>query len=128
MHRRGAGHPPDRRRPAAARRAASIEVYALNRSGLVLARKQLVRQIRLRIARVARITRLLEHPDLAVPVALVLDELLVSDLRELARMRRDDQPYALLARRLIDRWMEELVTHGVASAALATPTVPARAE
>ncbi len=41
-------------------------------------------------------------------------------------MRRE--PHALLARRLIDRWMEELVTHGVAPAELATPTVPGRAE
>ena len=72
MHRRGAGHPLTADGLQQRRARASIDVYALNCSGLVLARKQLVRQIRLRIARVARITRLLEHSDLAVPVALVL--------------------------------------------------------
>ena len=110
------------------RARASIDVYALNRSGLVLTRKEAVRLIKLRVVRIETIVRLLREPWLPEPVELVLDDLLASELRELARMRRDDRPYALMARQLIDRWMESLTGDGIDRTALATPDVPGRAE
>ncbi|WP_433795767.1 hypothetical protein [Actinoplanes sp. CA-252034] len=110
------------------RARASIEVYALNRNGLVFERKELLRRIRLRIARVAQILRLLDGLVATDPVALVLDEVLADDLRELARMRRDDQPYALFARCLIDRWMDEMTTRGAAPGALDPRAAPGRAQ
>jgi hypothetical protein len=111
-----------------ARRArASIDVYALNRSGLVLARKEHLRRIKLRIGRIRTLARLL---DLSLPeqVELAIEELLLADLRELARMRRADQPYAFQARQLIDEWMSDLVSDRIPGAAYATPKVPGRAE
>jgi uncharacterized protein (TIGR02646 family) len=112
----------------AARRArASIDVYALNRSGLVLARKEHLRRIKLRVARIRTLARLLEQ-SLPEQIELALEELLLADLRELARMRRADQPYAFQARQLIDEWMSDLVSDRIPEAAFATPTVPGRAE
>ena len=111
-----------------ARRArASIDVYALNRSGLVLARKEHLRRIKLRIGRIRTLERLLEL-SLPEQVNLAIEELLLADLRELARMRRADQPYAFQARQLIDEWMSDLVSGRVPVAAYATPEVPGRAE
>jgi hypothetical protein len=112
----------------AARRArASIDVYALNRSGLVLARKEHLRRIKLRVGRIRTLARLLEQA-LPEQVGLAIEELLLADLRELARMRRADQPYAFQARQLIDRWMRDLVADRIPEAAYATPELPGRAE
>ena len=112
----------------AARRArASIDVYALNRSGLVLARKEHLRRIKLRVARIRTLARLLEQ-SLPEQVELAIEELLLADLRELARMRRADQPYAFQARQLIDEWMSDLVSDRIPAAAFATPEVRGRAE
>ena len=111
-----------------ARRArTSIDVYALNRSGLVLARKEHLRRIRLRIGRIRTLARLLEQ-SLPEPVELVIEELLLADLRELARMRRADQPYAFQARQLIDGWMSDLVSDRIPQGVYATPKVDGRAE
>jgi uncharacterized protein (TIGR02646 family) len=110
------------------RAEASIQVYALNRNGLVFERKELLRRIRLRIARVAQLLRLLDDLPPTDPVALILDEILAEDMRELARMRGNDQPYSLLARRLIDRWMDEVTTHGAAPGVLDPHAAPGRAQ
>ncbi|MFC4072627.1 hypothetical protein [Actinoplanes subglobosus] len=110
------------------RAEASIQVYALNRNGLVFERKELLRRIRLRIARVAQILQLLDGLPPTDRTALVLDEILAEDMRELARMRRNDQPYSLLARRLIDRWMDQVTTHGAAPGALDPHAAPGRAQ
>ena len=72
--------------------------------------------------------RLREEPNLPDHVDLVLDELLGAELQELARMRRSDQPYALLAQQIIDRWMKEATELGFPKSALETPPVPGRAE
>lgn len=108
------------------RARASIDVYALNRNGLVFARTQLIRRIRLRIARVAQIARLMGEEVLSERAVLMLDDLLAHDLGELARMRRDDQPYALVTRLLIDRWMRELTGSGRTDSVLAAPVIPGR--
>ena len=105
----------------------SIDVYALNRSGLVLSRKEHLRTIKLRIGRIRTMSRLLEA-SLPEQVELAIEELLLADLRELARTRRADQPYAFQARQLIDRWMSDVVSARVPEAAYSTPDVPGRAE
>lgn len=106
----------------------SIDVYALNRSDLVLARKEVLRLIQLHVARISRIAQFLEMPGLPDYVGLFLDELLFNELRELARMRRSDQPYALMARQLIDQWMQDLAVFGISEVTFSTPEVPGRAE
>ncbi len=99
----------------------SIRVYALNRSGLVLNRQEVLRIVQLRLATVKALARILTEleavqgsadPRIA-GLSLVVEEVLVAELRELARARSPQAPFSLMARQEIDRSMAALTAVGV---------------
>lgn len=106
---------PSQDRGLEKRRAeASIRVYALNRAGLVLNRQELLKILELRIATVKGLAQILvDHPDLDEFLQVIIEELLMAELRELARTRRPDRPFSLMARQVIDRHMAELEALGI---------------
>ena len=106
---RGVLRPKESSGLALARANQSIRVYGLNRIGLVMNRQELTRRLELRIATIKALARILiEDEPLAEHIRLIIDQRMMAELRELARARRPDQPFSLLARELIDRHMEEL--------------------
>ena len=106
---------------------ASVTTYALNRSGLVHARKEHLRRIQLVMGKVVIYVRLLDETK-EKRVQLALEELLLGEFRELVRMRGDDQPYAQLARQVIDPWVKELQNGYIAVGALGPEPVSGRAQ
>lgn len=86
----------------------SIEVYALNRSGLVEERQQLLRLIQQRIAMIDRLARLLEKEKMQKRLRHLIEDLITHELVELSRFRRPERPYSLMARQFIDNYFERL--------------------
>ncbi len=124
----------------------SIRVYGLNRVGLVMNRQELCRLLELRIATVKALTRVLieEAPEpkreardgdrdsgeggaenrqrpLGEHIRQIIEERLMAELKELARARRREQPFALLARQLIDSHMAEFEVPDLGDDHLASP-------
>ncbi len=108
----------------------SIRVYGLNRVGLVMNRQELCRRLELRIATVKALTRVLIEeapepeseardegpsdgdadnppPPLDDHIRQIIEERLMAELKELARARRPEQPFSLLARQLIKHHMAD---------------------
>lgn len=88
---------------------ASISVYGLNRSMLVLNRNEYLELLKLRIATITGLgTLLVDFPDLPEGVVTVIEDLIVNEMRALDKAAEPPSPYALLARQIIDRHREEL--------------------
>jgi len=95
---------PDQPSPRA---QASIDVYALNRSDLVLARRERLLIIRQHMFVIRRVALALNNAELGDGVHAILDDLLSYELQVLAQFKESDQPYALMARQVIDEFLEE---------------------
>lgn len=77
----------------------SIRVYALQRQGLVAARRDRMLLIKAQLARLNRlIRRLNKNPD-----DEEIQNWLEEEMQELNRLLEDDQPYAGMARQYVDR-------------------------
>lgn len=88
---------------------ASIRVYGLNRSMLVLNRNEYLEMLKLRIATITGLGSLLvDYPDLPDGVVTAIEDVILNEMRALERAREDPSRYALLARQIIDRHKEEL--------------------
>lgn len=90
------------------RGAASIDVFALNRMGLALARREHARIVLYRLNLVHRLAQVLERmedPELQT----LVEDLIAHELYTLELAKQDDQPYAQLTRQLIDRYREAMV-------------------
>jgi uncharacterized protein (TIGR02646 family) len=124
---KGVVKPADVDGPASRKARASVTTYALNRSLLVLARKEHLSRIQLAIVKIVKYVQALEESP-TPGMRAMLEELLLLELSELARMRRADQPYAQQARQIIDAWVKELQNGHIPMGALETPPVPGRAQ
>ncbi len=101
---------PRRDIPAAKRlRAkASIRVYALNRAGLVLNRRETLRLVELSVQVVKALHDVsVTRQKMSESLWIVLDDLMMSELRSLARRCRPDQPYSAMTRQYAERELAE---------------------
>jgi uncharacterized protein (TIGR02646 family) len=89
------------------RAQASIEVYALNRSDLVLARRERLLIIRQHMFVIRRLALALNDAGLGEGVHAILDDLLSHEIQVLEQFKGSEQPYALMARQVIDDFLEE---------------------
>ena len=86
------------------RAAASIRVYALNRSGLVHNRRETLALAELSALIVHKVAQLrVDNPDMSDKTRVVVDHMIASEFASLARRCRDDAPYALMMRQFVDR-------------------------
>ncbi|MDH3762291.1 MAG: hypothetical protein OEU50_15015 [Gammaproteobacteria bacterium] len=93
---------------------ASILAYGLNRSELVLNRREHLNLVRLHIATIKSLAQILiEHPDLPEDLDLVIDELILQEMRFLVESKDAAKPYSLLSRQIIDAHMHEFVDLGL---------------
>jgi uncharacterized protein (TIGR02646 family) len=105
-----AGVPAD----LAERARASIEVYALNRTELVQARKSLLLRLRQRMHTIRQLARLLEslpapvEPGESTGPRDMVEDLLTHELLDLHRRTLPDQPYSLCATQVVTRFIEEM--------------------
>jgi uncharacterized protein (TIGR02646 family) len=81
----------------------SIEVYALNRSGLVNERYERVLAVEKSIHTIRKLAQVLESSSDA-RVASMVKDLISYEMTALRALREDSQPYALLARQLTDHF------------------------
>lgn len=87
----------------------SIRVFALNRSVLVLNRQEHGNVLRLRIASIAALGRLLvDHPDLPAAVVIAIEEIMLAEMKVLLAATKDSSQYAGLARQLVAAHRVEL--------------------
>jgi hypothetical protein len=87
------------------RGTASIEVYGLNRAGLVLARREQLFRVRHHLY---QLTKLLElAPRTRGRRLYLVEELIARELAVLAAMRRTSEPYSLMNRTVIDGYLRE---------------------
>lgn len=97
------------------RGAVSIQVYGLNRLGLVQARTRVLRQLealRIMIADADALARKLEkaRAKAAREAVPVIDGLIDRMVGEIRRMAEPDQPFSAMVRQWTDRWLAALST------------------
>lgn len=104
-----------RARKNAVRGAVSIQIYGLNRWGLVQARTRILqrleflRQLVLKIDQTSN--RLAEiEDDRATEASKALDDLIELIIAEIAAMAESEQPYSAMVRQWIDAFKQELAT------------------
>jgi uncharacterized protein (TIGR02646 family) len=96
------------------RGAVSIQIYGLNRMGLVQARTRVLRHLefqRYLIVEIDRIARNLETklPDAEIAIAVsALDKLIERILQEIAEMARPEAPYSALVHHWKQRFLDDL--------------------
>lgn len=95
---------PDQPDPRA---QASIEVYALNRSDLVLARRERLLIIQQHIFIIRQLSLVLANPQLGQEVHDLVEDLLAYEFDTLEGYKKPDRPYALMARQVIDNFLAE---------------------
>lgn len=86
---------------------ASIEIYALNRAGLVQTRLEVLRLLQARLYAIKQLVRILDQ-DPPPNVLDLVEDLLSHEFHELRRFRSPEQPYSLMCRQMVDRFLEEL--------------------
>lgn len=87
---------------------ASIEVYALNRTGLVHSRLEILLLIQQRMYTIERLLQILDSDDLGERVQAIVEDLLGHELEALSRFQLPDQPYSQMARQTIDPFIARL--------------------
>ena len=92
------------------RARASIEIYALNRSDLVIARREHLLKIRHHIFVIQQLGIALDNPDLGENVHAILEDLLAYEMNVLKHFKQPGQPYTLMAKQVIDSFLETLKT------------------
>ncbi|MFK5923790.1 MAG: hypothetical protein QM496_16555 [Verrucomicrobiota bacterium] len=87
---------------------ASIEVYGLNRSGLVLNRREHLRIIELNIATIKSLAKIMiDEQSLPKPVELAIEEVMLASMKQLVAARGSSKPYAMMARQIIQEKMSD---------------------
>lgn len=90
------------------RGAESIEVYALNRSGLVLERLERLRLIQLGIQRIEILGRLLEAKPSPTGRRLdLVEDLIAHEMNTLRNFCEAPQPYAQMARQIVEAFFRK---------------------
>lgn len=55
---------------------------------------------------------IVEHPGLPESVVTVIEDLILKEMQALTKAKKDDQPYALLARQIIKKNMKDFEPPG----------------
>ena len=92
-----------------AKGTASIKVYGLQRTGLVEARRDRRTLILALMRRISRIAELVDAYPEDVNLGDVLGEILTQDLSDLRAFTGDGQPFAAMARQLIEPFVADLI-------------------
>ena len=85
----------------------SIEVYALSRSELVQDRNAILLLITHRIHTIKQLGLIIQK-SLSDEVRYITEDLMSHEIAELSRFKNVDQPFALLARQIIDSFISQL--------------------
>ena len=83
----------------------SIEVYALNRSGLVNTRQEVLRLLQARIRTINLLIELLDKNP-ADDIADLAEDLLSHEMAELNKFREPTMPYCLMCRQVVDEFLQ----------------------
>jgi uncharacterized protein (TIGR02646 family) len=86
----------------------SIDVYALNRAGLVHERLQVLRLIQQRIRTIRQLIDVLDLRDLGPRARVVVEDLLSHEMAALRRFERPERPFCLMARQVIRKFIASL--------------------
>lgn len=89
------------------RAEASIRVYALNRTGLVHARREVLHQMEQHIYIIRQLGALLAG-DLSDELRDLVDDLVAFEMKLLREFALPDRPYSLVARRRLERFEADL--------------------
>lgn len=87
---------------------ASIKVFALNRSALVLERRQVLQLVKHRQAIIDRLIALLDEPRLPQRVADLIEDLISHEVENLQRAMDPDQPFSLMVRQFLRPYLQSL--------------------
>lgn len=93
------------------RAVASIEVYGLNRSGLVQDRRHVIRMIDHRLALIGRLGSLRDLVAGQPDIEQVLDEVIGQEISVLRELAQPNRPYSGLVRQLLDD-LDEVAASG----------------
>lgn len=97
-----------------AKAKASIRVFALNRTMLVLQRKEHADIVRLRLATITALaTLLVEHDALPEPVVIAIEDVILHEMRAVQRARDPKRPYTALTREIVDAHLADLRALGI---------------
>ena len=97
---------PRLRRANRSRAEASIEIYGLNRPGLVEERLGLVRVLHQKIAMIDRVVAILDSADPDEPVAALAEDLLQFLLQDIRSYQDPSRPHSLAAEQIIAEYLE----------------------
>ncbi|HVS33459.1 MAG TPA: retron system putative HNH endonuclease [Thermoanaerobaculia bacterium] len=90
------------------RAQASIEVYALNRSGLVEERLQLLRLLQRRAGMIESLMTIVDREDVPETIRTLVEDLITHEMDELRKTCEPGRPFSLMARQFIDDFRERL--------------------
>ena len=91
-----------------ARAQASIEVYALNRSGLVEERLQLMRLLQRRTGMIESLMTIVDAPNVPETIRTLVEDLITHEMDELRKTSEPGRPFSLMARKYVDDFRERL--------------------
>ncbi len=94
-------------RPSA-KAEASIEVYGLNRVGLVQDRQEVLLLILQRMFTIRRLLQLMAEGELGPHQASMVEDVLVHEMVTLHRFQRPERPFAQMARQVIEPFIAEI--------------------
>ena len=84
----------------------SIDVYGLNRAGLVVARRERLAKIRLHLYELKTLCDLARRTQ-SVLEKSIIEDLMGYEMRALAAFRKEDEPFTMMSRAVIDAFMKE---------------------
>jgi len=87
---------------------ASIDVYGLNRASLVVARRELLFHINFHLKTLRILLQMMQFPG--PPWSGFVESLLQSELELLARSRHPSRPFAMMARAVIEPYLNALLS------------------
>lgn len=90
------------------RAQASIEIYALNRSGLVEERLQLLRLLQRRTGMIESLMTIVDAPAVPETIRTLVEDLITHEMDELRKTCEPGRPFSLMAKKFIDDFKEGL--------------------
>lgn len=90
------------------RAQASIEIYALNRSGLVEERLQLLRLLQRRTGMIESLMTIIDRPDVPEPIRMLVEDLITHEMDELRKTYEPGRPFSLMAKNFVEDFRKRL--------------------
>jgi hypothetical protein len=85
----------------------SIDVYGLNRASIVVARRELLFHINFHLKTLRKLVQMMQVPG--SPCSALAESLVQSELELLARLRHPSRPFSMMAREVIEPYVESLL-------------------